>query len=96
MEVTNLVAVAVSRRFGVCPQIKAPAYMAFTVETDVKMRDAPVTENGAQETGDNPVQMEADVKVEAPKKKIKKKTNIPVSEMVYGAMLPAESSGKGV
>ncbi|KAI3785418.1 hypothetical protein L1987_44536 [Smallanthus sonchifolius] len=41
---------------------KTPTHVAFTIETDVKMRDAPVTENGAQETGDNHVQMEADVK----------------------------------
>ncbi|KAJ0697584.1 putative Heat shock protein 70 family [Helianthus annuus] len=51
--------------------------------------DAPVTENDAQEAGDNPVQMEADTKVEAPKKKVKK-VNIPVSDLVYGAMLAAD------
>ncbi|KAK1416833.1 hypothetical protein QVD17_25950 [Tagetes erecta] len=68
---------------------KATADVASTNETDVNMQDAPVSENGSQETGDNPVQMEADAKVEAPKKKIKK-TNIPVSELVYGAMLPAD------
>ncbi|KAJ0845308.1 hypothetical protein HanRHA438_Chr15g0712131 [Helianthus annuus] len=46
-------------------------------------------EKSAQEIGDNPVQMEADTKVEAPKKKVKK-VNIPVSELVFGAMLDAD------
>ncbi|KAI3819770.1 hypothetical protein L1987_13619 [Smallanthus sonchifolius] len=41
---------------------KAPADVASTIETDVNMQDAPVTENGAQGMGDNPVQMEADAK----------------------------------
>ncbi|KAK9078307.1 hypothetical protein SSX86_002364 [Deinandra increscens subsp. villosa] len=69
---------------------KAPADVASTNETDVNMQDAPVTENGAQGTNDNPVQIEADdAKVEAPKKKVKK-TNIPVSELVHGAMLAAD------
>ncbi|MFS7980794.1 putative Heat shock protein 70 family [Helianthus anomalus] len=68
---------------------KAPADVASTNETDVNMQDAPVTENGAQEAGDNPVQMEADTKVEVPKKKVKK-VNIPVSESIYGAMLAAD------
>ncbi|KAF5788116.1 putative Heat shock protein 70 family [Helianthus annuus] len=68
---------------------KAPADVASTNETDVNMQDAPVTENGAQEAGDNPVQMEADTKVEVPKKKVKK-VNIPVSELIYGAMLAAD------
>ncbi|KAI3525042.1 hypothetical protein L1887_03713 [Cichorium endivia] len=68
---------------------KAPADVASTNETDVNMLDASVTENGASETGDNPVQMETDAKVEAPKKKVKK-SNIPVSEVVYGGMLPAD------
>ncbi|XP_076902745.1 heat shock 70 kDa protein 15-like [Bidens hawaiensis] len=68
---------------------KAPADAISTNESDVNMQDAPVTENGAQETGDNPVQMETDTKVEAPKKKVKK-TDIPVSELVYWAMLPED------
>ncbi|KAK9078310.1 hypothetical protein SSX86_002367 [Deinandra increscens subsp. villosa] len=69
---------------------KAPADVASTNETDVNMQDASVTENGAQGTNDNPVQIEADdAKVEAPKKKVKK-TNIPVSELVHGAMLAAD------
>ncbi|CAL5439826.1 unnamed protein product [Camellia sinensis] len=62
-------------------------------ETDVNMQDAkadaPRAENGVPESGDNPVQMETDAKVEAPKKKVKK-TNIPVSEFVYGGMAPAD------
>ncbi|KAD6794668.1 hypothetical protein E3N88_05564 [Mikania micrantha] len=68
---------------------KASAEVASINETDVNMQDAPVTENGAQETCDNPVQMEADAKVEAPKKKVTK-SNIPVSEFVHGAMLPVD------
>ncbi|CAH1425533.1 unnamed protein product [Lactuca virosa] len=68
---------------------KAPADVASGNETDVNMQDANVAENGATETGDVPVQMETDTKVEAPKKKVKK-SNIPVSEVVYGAMLPAD------
>ncbi|MFS7980798.1 putative Heat shock protein 70 family [Helianthus anomalus] len=68
---------------------KAPADVASANETDVNMQDAPVTDNGAQEAGDNPVQMEADTKVEVPKKKVKK-VNIPVSELIYGAMLAAD------
>lgn len=64
-------------------------------ETDVNMQDAkgtadaPGVENGVPESGDKPVQMEADTKVEAPKKKVKK-TNIPVAELVYGGMFPAD------
>ncbi|KAK1376027.1 Heat shock 70 kDa protein 14 [Heracleum sosnowskyi] len=63
-------------------------------ENDVNMQDAksaadaPGTENGAQE-GDIPAQMETDVKVEAPKKKVKK-TNLLVAEVVYGGMSPAD------
>ncbi|KAJ7951799.1 putative Heat shock 70 kDa protein [Quillaja saponaria] len=64
-------------------------------EPDVNMQDAKATadtpgeENGAPETGDKPVQMDTDTKVEAPKKKVKK-TNIPVVELVYGAMAPVD------
>ncbi|CAL0322034.1 unnamed protein product [Lupinus luteus] len=59
---------------------------------DVNMQDVkataddPVAENGIPEAGDKPVQMDTDTKVEAPKKKVKK-TNIPVTEVVYGAMV---------
>lgn len=62
-------------------------------ETDVNMQDDKVTsdasENHAPESGDKPVQMETDAKAEAPKKKVKK-TNVPVSELVYGALSPAD------
>ncbi|XVF74602.1 hypothetical protein PTKIN_Ptkin13bG0125200 [Pterospermum kingtungense] len=66
-------------------------------ETDVNMQDAKGTadaagvENGVPESGDKPVQMDTDAKVEDPEKKVKvKKTDIPVAELVYGAMLPAD------
>lgn len=61
-------------------------------ETDVNMQDAkgtadaPGGENGVPESGDKPTQMETD---KTPKKKVKK-TNIPVSELVYGGMLPVD------
>ncbi|KAK8546876.1 hypothetical protein V6N13_093915 [Hibiscus sabdariffa] len=64
-------------------------------DTDVKMQDAKGTadvaavENGVPESGDQPMKMEIDTKVEAPKQKVKK-TNVPVAELVYGAMLPAD------
>ncbi|KAL0661484.1 hypothetical protein Bca4012_098321 [Brassica carinata] len=60
-------------------------------ETDVNMQDAKETsdaagaENGVTEPADKPVQMETDSKAEAPKKKVKK-TNVPLSELVYGAL----------
>ncbi|KAG9131157.1 hypothetical protein Leryth_020144 [Lithospermum erythrorhizon] len=61
-------------------------------EADANMQDADgvgsVSEKGSVPvSGEIPVQMEMDSKVEAPKKKVKK-TNVPVSEVVYGAMLP--------
>ncbi|XP_073141076.1 heat shock 70 kDa protein 14-like [Henckelia pumila] len=60
-----------------------------TPDTDVNMQDAktdaPKAENGVPETGDKPAQTETDKKVEVPKKKIKK-TNITVSEVVYGGL----------
>ncbi|KAI3694913.1 hypothetical protein L1987_77900 [Smallanthus sonchifolius] len=62
---------------------KALVDVESTNETYVNTQDAPITENGAQATGGNPAQMEADAKMEALKKKIKK-TNIPVFEYVYG------------
>ncbi|EEF34206.1 heat shock 70 kDa protein 15 [Ricinus communis] len=63
-------------------------------EADVNMQDAKTAEasgaeNGVPESGDKPAQMETDTKVEAPKKKVKK-TNIPVAELVYGGMSPAD------
>lgn len=61
-----------------------------TSEPDVNMQtDAPGVENGVTESGDKPVQMETDVKVDAPKKKVKK-TNIPVAEFVYGGLVPVD------
>ncbi|MFS7992361.1 putative Heat shock protein 70 family [Helianthus anomalus] len=68
---------------------KAPADAPPTNETDVNMQDAPGAENGVSETGDVPAKMETESKVEAPKKKVKK-SNVPVSESVYGAMQPAD------
>ncbi|XP_014501310.1 heat shock 70 kDa protein 15 [Vigna radiata var. radiata] len=64
-----------------------------TNDNDVNMQDAnanatadvPGAENGTSEAGDKPVQMDTDTKAEAPKKKIKK-INVPVAELVYGAM----------
>ncbi|XP_020226409.1 heat shock 70 kDa protein 14 [Cajanus cajan] len=49
--------------------------------------DAPGVENGIPESGDKPLQTDTDTK--APKKKVKK-TNIPVAELVYGAMVPVD------
>ncbi|XP_062089412.1 heat shock 70 kDa protein 14-like [Humulus lupulus] len=66
-----------------------------STEADVNMQDAKGTtdasgaENGVPESGDKPVQMETDTKVDAPKRKVKK-TNIPVVEFVYGGMSPAD------
>ncbi|KAK7255340.1 hypothetical protein RIF29_28747 [Crotalaria pallida] len=64
-------------------------------DSDVKMQDAkpsadaPGFENSTSDSGDKPVQMDSDPKVQAPKKKVKK-TNIPVAELVYGAMAPGD------
>ncbi|KAK1362947.1 Heat shock 70 kDa protein 14 [Heracleum sosnowskyi] len=72
------------------PSAAAPS---SATENDVNMEeakngaDAPASANGAQ--GDIPVQMETDSKVEVPKKKVKK-TDITVTELVYGGMLPAD------
>ncbi|XP_004506856.1 heat shock 70 kDa protein 15-like [Cicer arietinum] len=61
---------------------------------DVNMQDAkasadtPVVENGVPETGEKPVQMDVD-ETKAPKKKVKK-TNVPIAELVYGAMAPVD------
>ncbi|KAG8379927.1 hypothetical protein BUALT_Bualt07G0140600 [Buddleja alternifolia] len=71
---------------------EAPPAPSSTTETDVNMQDAkpegPGAENGVPESGKE-AQMETDVKVEAPKKKVKK-TNVPVSEVVYGGMSAAD------
>ncbi|XP_019455356.1 PREDICTED: heat shock 70 kDa protein 15-like isoform X3 [Lupinus angustifolius] len=64
-------------------------------DSDVNMQDAkasddtPGVENGTFDSGDKPVQTDSDTKVQAPKKKVKK-TNIPVAELVYGAMIPVD------
>ncbi|PSS07446.1 Heat shock 70 protein [Actinidia chinensis var. chinensis] len=62
-------------------------------ENDINMQDAKADasgpENGVPESGDKPVQMETDAKVEAPKKKVKK-FNVPVTEIVYGGMATAD------
>ncbi|KAF7814286.1 heat shock 70 kDa protein 15-like [Senna tora] len=64
-------------------------------DTDVNMQEAKATadtsgvENGAPEAVDKPEQMDTDTKVDAPKKKVKK-ANVPLSELVYGAMAPAD------
>ncbi|OIW15856.1 hypothetical protein TanjilG_04391 [Lupinus angustifolius] len=71
------------------PVSKEPAGENTKMETDDAAADAPVAENGLPETGDKPVQMDVDTKVEASKKKVKK-TNISVAELVYGAMLPVD------
>lgn len=66
-----------------------------STETDVNMQDtkgaadASGAENGVPDSGDKPVQMETDSKAEAPKKKVRK-TNIPVSELVYGGLAAAD------
>ncbi|KAG4978961.1 hypothetical protein AAZX31_13G340100 [Glycine max] len=75
------------------PADAAAAATPSTNDNDVSMQDAntkatanaPGAENGTPEAGDKPVQMDTDTKVEAPKKKVKK-INIPVVELVYGAM----------
>ena len=41
----------------------ASADVPSTKDIDVNMEDAPVTENGAVDTGDNAVKMETDTKV---------------------------------
>ncbi|KAL9274251.1 Heat shock 70 kDa protein 14-like protein [Drosera capensis] len=64
-------------------------------ESDVNMQDAknaaegPGVENGVPRSEELPVQMETDAKAEASKKKVKK-INIPVTEVVYGALSPAD------
>ncbi|TQE04449.1 hypothetical protein C1H46_009969 [Malus baccata] len=51
--------------------------------------NAPGAKNGVPESGDKPVQMETDAKANAKKIKVKK-TNILVTELVYGGMPPSE------
>ncbi|AAD55461.1 Heat-shock protein [Arabidopsis thaliana] len=64
-------------------------------DCDVNMQDAKDTsdatgtDNGVPESAEKPVQMETDSKAEAPKKKVKK-TNVPLSELVYGALKTVE------
>ncbi|CAL9104957.1 unnamed protein product [Musa textilis] len=66
-------------------------------ENDVDMQEAKGTtdnssagvENGAPEAGEKPVQMDTDSKVEVSKKKVKK-TNVPLTELVYGGMVAEE------
>ncbi|XP_058226855.1 heat shock 70 kDa protein 15-like [Rhododendron vialii] len=71
------------------PSDSAPS----ATETDINMQDAkfdtPGAENGVPDSGDKPSHMETDAKVEVPKKKVKK-SNVPVSEIVYGGMAPAD------
>ncbi|XP_077212401.1 heat shock 70 kDa protein 15-like [Tasmannia lanceolata] len=70
---------------------------AGTGESDVNLQDAKGTsaassygvENGVPESGDKPMQMETDAKVEVPKKKVKKIV-IPVTETIYGGMVPED------
>jgi heat shock protein 4 len=66
--------------------------------TDVNMQDpksteaaegATAAENGGQDAEEKSVPMDTDAKVEPSKKKVKK-TNIPVHELVYGVLEPAE------
>ncbi|KAK9142442.1 hypothetical protein Syun_011842 [Stephania yunnanensis] len=63
-------------------------------ENDVNMQDSKGSTNDGgveniPESGDKPTKMETDAKIDAPKKKVKK-TNIPVVEVLYGAMVPAD------
>ncbi|KAG4400146.1 hypothetical protein AAZX31_07G005600 [Glycine max] len=51
--------------------------------------DASGVEDGIPESGGKPLQTDTDTKVQAPKKKVKK-TNIPVVELIYGAMVPVD------
>jgi heat shock protein 4 len=61
--------------------------------TDVNMQESKgatdtaegAAENGAQDSEEKSVPMDTDTKVEPSKKKVKK-TNVPVAELVYGAM----------
>ncbi|GER32746.1 heat shock protein 70 [Striga asiatica] len=72
---------------------EAPSAPPNAAETDVNMQDTKMDgagdNNGVPESGDKSAQMETDVKVEAPKKKVKK-TNVPVSEIIYGGLSAAD------
>ncbi|KAJ0977863.1 hypothetical protein J5N97_013337 [Dioscorea zingiberensis] len=60
--------------------------------SDVNMQDDKNTSESSgdgTENGAPGVQMDTDAKAEAPKKKVKK-TNVPVTELVYGGMLAAD------
>ncbi|CAD5194191.1 unnamed protein product [Musa acuminata subsp. malaccensis] len=65
-------------------------------ENDVNMQEAKGSvgnssggiENGTSEIEENAVRMETDTKVEVPRKV--KKTNVPITELVYGGMLAEE------
>ncbi|KAL3610608.1 hypothetical protein D5086_001628 [Populus alba] len=67
---------------------KGPKEADANMEEAKSAADVSGAENGVPEA-DKPTQMETDTKVEVPKKKVKK-TNIPVSEVVYGGILSAE------
>ncbi|KAI9401858.1 hypothetical protein POPTR_001G180100v4 [Populus trichocarpa] len=67
---------------------KGPKEADANMEEEKSAADVSGAENGVPEA-DKPTQMETDTKVEVPKKKVKK-TNIPVSEVVYGGILAAE------
>ncbi|KAB5574235.1 hypothetical protein DKX38_001429 [Salix brachista] len=67
---------------------KGPNKADANMEEAKSAADASGVENGVPEA-DKPTQMETDTKVETPKKKVKK-TNIPVSEVVYGGIPAAE------
>ncbi|XP_073007199.1 heat shock 70 kDa protein 15-like [Typha latifolia] len=68
-----------------------------TTETDINMQEAKgAAENtgvegemGALDSEEKTVQMETDAKVKASKRKIKK-TNVPVSELIYGGMVAGD------
>ncbi|KAL6897866.1 hypothetical protein ACP4OV_006825 [Aristida adscensionis] len=57
--------------------------------TDTAAESANAAENGAQNPEEKSVPMETDAKAEQSKKKVKK-TNVPVHELVYGALAAAE------
>ncbi|KAL8056176.1 hypothetical protein ABFX02_04G102700 [Erythranthe guttata] len=77
------------------PVVKGTSQESTKMETDELAADSapPSTtetedagaDNGVEESGDKSVQMETDAKVDAPKKKVKK-TNVPVSEVIYGGL----------
>eukprot|EP00262_Sarcandra_glabra_P020685 TRINITY_DN837_c0_g1_i1.p1 TRINITY_DN837_c0_g1~~TRINITY_DN837_c0_g1_i1.p1 ORF type:complete len:849 (+),score=222.13 TRINITY_DN837_c0_g1_i1:299-2845(+) len=74
-------------------EVKSDTASAGTGENYINMQDDKGTgdasgggvDNGVPDSGDKPVQMETDVKVEVPKKKVKK-VHVPVMECIYGGM----------